>query len=114
MQNHILLFAVIDEANLDEYLQKEASEFSSLKTDKSSLLKDKKFLSLVYADVLAVADRYKLNSLEIPKHMMLIEKPFTVEDDLVTPTMKLKRNVARKVYANDIERMYKEGPQKYK
>lgn len=34
---------------------------------------------------------------------------FTQENDLITPTFKLKRNIAKKVYQEDIDRMYAEG-----
>ena len=48
MQNHIILFAVIDEAYLDKYLSEEATESSALNPDKTALLEDRKFQSLVY------------------------------------------------------------------
>jgi long-subunit acyl-CoA synthetase (AMP-forming) len=31
---------------------------------------------------------------------------FSVENDMLTPTMKLKRNVAKKVYDEEIEKTY--------
>ena len=37
---------------------------------------------------------------------------FTVESGLLTPTMKLKRNVAAKHFRDHITRMYKEGENK--
>jgi long-subunit acyl-CoA synthetase (AMP-forming) len=45
--------------------------------------------------------------------MKLLLKPFSVDDDLITPTQKLKRNVAKEFFKDDVERMYKEGPQKF-
>jgi len=45
--------------------------------------------------------------------MMLLLDPWTTESDILTPTMKLKRNVAKTRYAEDIKRMYEEGPLKY-
>ena len=38
--------------------------------------------------------------------MHLLLEPFTVESDILTPTMKLKRNVARKVFADQITKLY--------
>ena len=32
---------------------------------------------------------------------------FTIESDLLTPSMKLKRNIARKMFENVIEDLYK-------
>jgi len=45
--------------------------------------------------------------------MMLLFDPWTTESDILTPTMKLKRNVAKTRYENDIKRLYEEGPLKF-
>jgi len=68
--------------------------------------------SLIMADILKIAKENKFNSLEKPKQMHLIFEPWTVEMDMLTPTQKLKRNVARAIYEADITRMYAEGPLK--
>ena len=47
-----------------------------------------------------------LNSLEKPKEIFITNDPFSVENDIVTPTFKLKRNVGQKVYAAQIDAMY--------
>ena len=45
--------------------------------------------------------------------MQLLFDMWTVESDMLTPTMKLKRNIAKERYAEDIKKMYEEGPLKY-
>jgi long-chain acyl-CoA synthetase len=47
---------------------------------------------------MALAVANKFNSLEKPKQICLLADPFTVESDILTPTMKLKRNIAKKMY----------------
>jgi len=47
-----------------------------------------------------------LNSLEKPKEIFITADPFSVENDIVTPTFKLKRNVGAKVYRKEIDEMY--------
>lgn len=47
-----------------------------------------------------------LNSLEKPKEIFITADPFSVENDIVTPTFKLKRNVGAKVYKKEIDEMY--------
>jgi len=51
-----------------------------------------------------------LNSLETPKEFKLFLDPFTVENDLLTPTMKLKRNIARQQFAETIKELYARPP----
>jgi len=41
---------------------------------------------------------------------VLLEEQFSVENEMLTPTMKLKRHIAKKRFAEEIERMYSEGP----
>lgn len=68
---------------------------------------------LIWNDVMKIAKENKFNSLEKPKQMMLLFDPWTTESDILTPTMKLKRNVAKTRYADDVTRMYEEGPLKF-
>jgi len=56
-----------------------------------------------------LAKENKFNSLERPKNMLLTKEPFTAENGLLTPSFKLKRNIAKEMYGNDINRMYEEG-----
>jgi len=49
----------------------------------------------------------KLSGLEVPKAIFCTSEEFSVENDLLTPTFKLKRNEAKKKYLNEIKAMYK-------
>lgn len=40
----------------------------------------------------------KLTSLERPRDIYITSDPFSIENEILTPTFKLKRNVGRKVY----------------
>lgn len=40
----------------------------------------------------------KLTSLERPRDIYVTSDPFSIENEILTPTFKLKRNVGRKVY----------------
>ena len=50
----------------------------------------------------------KLSSLEKPKDVYIKTVPFSVENDLLTPTFKLKRNKAKDFYKTQIDAMYAE------
>lgn len=39
-------------------------------------------------------------------------EPFTMENELLTPTLKTKRNVAAKVYRKEIDALYAARPKK--
>jgi len=44
--------------------------------------------------------------LEKPAQLCLLEEPFTIENDFLTPTMKMKRNVAKIKLADKIKELY--------
>lgn len=76
------------------------------KTNSPELMEDAELKQLVYDELCELATANKFNSLEKPKQICLLSEPFTVESDILTPTMKLKRNVAKKVYEAEIQKMY--------
>lgn len=48
-----------------------------------------------------------LKGFELVKKVYLSKEPFTVENDLVTPTMKVKRHVAKMKFKDVIDKLYK-------
>jgi long-chain acyl-CoA synthetase len=56
----------------------------------------------------AKAREFSLTSLEKIKKVILTSTPFTVENDLITPTFKIKRAAAKKFFAPQIEKLYSE------
>ena len=56
----------------------------------------------------AKAKENNLTSLEKIKKVHLFGAPFTMENDLLTPTFKIKRNVAKKTFQEQIDAMYAE------
>lgn len=57
-----------------------------------------------------LAKANKLSGLEKIKKLHLIDDPFTIENDILTPTFKIKRNVAKNVYKEQITAIYAAGP----
>jgi long-chain acyl-CoA synthetase len=56
----------------------------------------------------AKAKEYNLNGLERIKKLHLTSEVFTQENDLITPTFKIKRNIAKKTFISQIDAMYAE------
>lgn len=48
----------------------------------------------------------KLSGLEKPKDIALTLDAFSIENNMLTPTFKLKRNVGREIYKAQIDTMY--------
>ena len=95
------------------YPNKEASEAwaAARGMDKPSfkeILEHPDYKKLILEEIANKAKEFKLNGLEKARKIHLIDYPFTVENDLLTPTFKVKRNKAKNVFAKEIEEMYKE------
>ena len=67
---------------------------------------DADFKALLMQEIDDLGRQRKLNSLEKPKEIFVASEPFSVENDIVTPTFKLKRNIGAKVYKAQIDAMY--------
>lgn len=62
----------------------------------------------IIAQMDAKAKENNLTSLEKVKKIHIFGAPFTVENDMLTPTFKIKRNQAKKIFQAEIEAMYAE------
>ena len=51
---------------------------------------------------------YGLTSLEKVKAIHLSFEPFSVDNNLITPTFKIKRNIAKVFFKDAIDKMYAE------
>ena len=47
-----------------------------------------------------------LKGFEVVKRVLLVDEPFTIENNLITPTLKLKRTELKKKFSNDILALY--------
>lgn len=74
------------------------------------LCKDDEIKKMIFEDLKVVGKRDGLNSLEIPKAIKLCHEPFSVENDILTPTFKLKRPQAKNQFMEDILDMYSQLP----
>jgi len=77
--------------------------------DFASICKEKEFRKEVLRDLATIGTEGGLMGFEKPKNLTCIPDEFTVANDLLTPTSKLKRAIAQKYFDTEIETMYREG-----
>jgi len=75
--------------------------------DFKTLCQDPDLNKAVSDSIMQLAVAAKFSSLEKPYAITLVPDAFTVENNLITPTFKLKRNVAKQVFQTEIDQMYK-------
>ena len=72
----------------------------------NALLTNKALMQTIFDNMMGLAAGAKFNSLEKPKQIVLKTDPWTIENDFLTPTMKMKRNVAKIRLADEIAALY--------
>ena len=72
----------------------------------SEILSKPELHQAIIGNLNELAKMNKLSGLEKIKKVHLTEEMFTVENDILTPTFKIKRNVAKNKYKEEILRIY--------
>ena len=61
-------------------------------------------------DIINIMDKFgrekNLMGFELPKKVYLVNEPFSIENEIMTPTMKLRRHFAKKFFEKEIDKLY--------
>jgi len=74
--------------------------------DFAAIVKNNELKKVIVADMNRLAVANKLSSLEKPKSVHMSSEQFSIDNDTLTPTFKLKRHQAGKKYQAEIDGMY--------
>jgi len=85
-----------------------AQEHGIQDTDHSALCQNPEVKKLITQQIKEIGSAAKLHGFEIPRAFYLVPEPFSVENELLTPTFKLKRPQAKAKYGEQIKAMYAE------
>lgn len=99
-KSYIVAIIVIDEAHCNNWAKAEGVE--------GDLLQSEVLKKAIFADFESRHHAAKLNSLEKIKKIALTKEAFTVENGLLTPSLKLMRHAAKKHFKTQIDQMYAE------
>jgi long-chain acyl-CoA synthetase len=98
---HNVCIIVPDAAALQGYAHKH-----NLPDDYKELVENKEIQKMISTEI-SDALKIKYGSYEIPKQFIFISEPFTLENGMMTQTMKLKRKNITEKYKDMIESLYK-------
>ena len=101
LKNCCVAIVVPEMTVLEDWASKNGKTVQAVLADQ-----DADFKALLMQEIDDLGRQRKLNSLEKPKEIFVASEPFSVENDIVTPTFKLKRNIGAKVYKAQIDAMY--------
>ena len=98
---YLTVIVMIDQENVEKFAQDHDIPFSNY----GSLTRAKEVQELIWGEIERVNKKFA--RVEQIKKFFLLQTQLTAEDDELTPTMKLKRKLVEKKYAEDIEAMYR-------
>jgi long-chain acyl-CoA synthetase len=98
---YLTVIVMIDQENVEKFAQDNDIPFSNY----TSLTVAKAVQDLVWGEIERVNTKFA--RVEQIKRFYLLQTQLTAEDDELTPTMKLKRKLVEKKYAEQIEAMYR-------
>ncbi|MDD5223948.1 MAG: hypothetical protein PHE84_08145, partial [bacterium] len=87
------------------------AEKHGLPTDPEGMIRSKEITDLLSREILGGL-KGKFGGYEIPQKFVFLAEGFTVENGLLTQTMKLKRKFVFQKFQDRIETEYKSGPSK--
>ena len=96
---YLTALITLDQETIGEYCHIHGIEFGDL----SALMDNKQIRTLIETEI--NIRNQELASYETIKQFSLVSE-FTIENEMLTPTLKVKRNVVMKQYAEKIDRMY--------
>ncbi|MCD4750262.1 MAG: long-chain fatty acid--CoA ligase [Thermoanaerobaculales bacterium] len=99
---HLTALITVDADNIRQFAKEQGVSGEETK----DLIKDERVVELIQSEV--TAKNKDLASFETIKKFRLLEE-FTIENGLLTPTMKIKRHVALERFSDLVEEMYSEG-----
>nr|AND95616.1 Long-chain acyl-CoA synthetase [Chromera velia] len=101
-KNNVVLVAVPDADEAKKWAAKAKKEAATV----ASLCEDAEFEAAAMEQLQAAWKAGELKGFEKPKAMFLSSEAFSAENDLLTPTFKLKRHVALKKFKMQIDALY--------
>ena len=99
---YLTVLVMIDQENVEKYAQDHDVPFSNY----TSLTRAMEVQDLIWREIERVNGKFA--RVEQVKKFRLLENQLTAEDEELTPTMKLKRSLVQKKYAELIDSMYRD------
>lgn len=106
LQSCLVAIVVPDPETLVAVVAAKLPHIHAKKLSFAELCKEPQVADLVLAAMTKVGKQSKLNGFEQAKAIFLESEPFAVENDLLTPTFKVKRPQAKKHYEAKIAELY--------
>ncbi|OWM90150.1 hypothetical protein CDL15_Pgr006471 [Punica granatum] len=100
--SYCVALVVVSHPALEEWASKKGISF----TDYAELCEKEETVKEVYSSLVKAAKEARLEKFEIPAKIKLLPDPWTPESGLVTAALKLKRDVIRRAFSEELSKLY--------
>ncbi|KAL1214588.1 Long chain acyl-CoA synthetase 9 [Cardamine amara subsp. amara] len=100
--SYCVALVVASQQTLESWASKQGIDFTSFE----ELCTKEQAVKEVYASLVKAAKQSRLEKFEIPAKIKLLASPWTPESGLVTAALKLKRDVIKREFSEDLTKLY--------
>ncbi|XP_022860229.1 long chain acyl-CoA synthetase 9, chloroplastic-like isoform X2 [Olea europaea var. sylvestris] len=100
--NYCVALVVVAQASVEAWASNNGIEYS----DSSDLCQKEETVKEVYSSLVKAAKGARLEKFEIPAKIKLLSEAWTPESGLVTAALKIKREVVRKTFSDELAMLY--------
>ena len=104
LQNYLIAIIYPQSHNVIEFLKKKYKNVS--KENYKNYFDDQELKTEIIKELDKFGRKSDLKGFELPKKIHLCKEPFSVENQIITPTMKIRRHIAKKYFEVIIKKLY--------
>ena len=104
LQNYLIAFINPNQAEVIEFLKNKYKDIN--KDNYKEYFDDDELKKEIIKSIDTYGRKNDLKGFELPKKIFLCKEPFSIENQIITPTMKIRRHVAKKYFMNEINKLY--------
>ena len=105
LQNYLVGILVPKSKDVIEFLKKKGIENVS-KENYKDFFEDEDLIKDILNEINDFSRKNDIKGFEIIKKVYLSKEAFTIDNNLLTTTLKIRRHIAKKYFLNEIEKMY--------
>ena len=104
LQNYLLGFIYPSKNAILELLK---NKFNDVSEDNyMKYFEEDEIKKEIIKDIDGYGRKNDLKGFELPKKIHLCKEPFSIKNQIITPTMKIRRHIAKKFFAKEINKLY--------
>ena len=104
LQHYLIAFIYPTKEEIIKLLQ---TKFNGIKEDNyKNYFDNEDIKNEIIKDIDTYGRKNDLKGFELPKKIYLCKEPFSIENQIITPTLKIRRHQAKKFFAKEINKLY--------